>query len=226
MPHRTIVVSSTLAGYFVERYGKDPTHIPNGSKLPDPRPPDLIREMGLTRDDYVLYVGRLVPEKGCHTLLEAFAQVQTARTLVIAGRIDQRDRYFQQLKEIARDLERVVFVDFVQGVMLEELYSNAYVVVNSSEMEGLSLSLLEALSYGNCLLVSNIPENMEAVGDLAYTYINRDSTDLALQLQRLMDRPDQVETMRVRVLAQFATYTTWHAVAEETRKLYMSLVYE
>jgi glycosyltransferase involved in cell wall biosynthesis len=222
-PHATIVVSQTLARYYAEQRGKETVYIPNGCASPVRQPPNHIKEMGLRANGYILYVGRLSPEKGCHTLIRAFAQVQTEKHLVLAGRVTHDDDYQQQLLAEANGLTNVHFPGFVQGVVLQELFSHAYLVVHPSELEGLSISLLEALSYGNCLLVSDVPENLEAVGALGYSFRNGDAVDLAHQIQRLVDRPDKVQSTRARVRLQSSSRKNWAAVADATNKLLLEL---
>ncbi len=120
-------------------------------------------------------------------------------------------------------MNTVHFPGFVQGAALQELYSNAYLVVLPSEIEGLSISLLEALSYGNCLLVSDVPENLEAVGDAGYSFQSGDRDALVQQMQWLLDHPDQVEIARARTQARAADLMDWQQVAKATQKLYQSL---
>ncbi|MCP4536039.1 MAG: glycosyltransferase, partial [Chloroflexi bacterium] len=192
-PHITIVVSQALARHYAERHGKKTIRIPNGFEAPVRQPPHLIKEMGLNKDNYILFVGRLSPEKQCHTLIQAFAQTQSDKHLVLAGRATYDDGYYQRLLAEADGLNTIHFPGFVQGAALQELYSNAYLVVLPSEIEGLSISLLEALSYGNCLLVSDVPENLEAVGDVGYSFQSGDHDALVQQMQWLLDHPDQVE---------------------------------
>jgi glycosyltransferase involved in cell wall biosynthesis len=106
---------------------------------------------------------------------------------------------------------------------LQELYSNAYLVVLPSEIEGLSISLLEALSYGNCLLVSNVPENLEAIGDAGHSFQTGDSADLARRMQELIDQPEQVEGARARVRSRASSRMNWEAVAQATHELLLSI---
>jgi len=223
-PHRTIVVSQVLAEHFAERHGRETTLIPNGFSRPAPQPPRLIRQLGLERDSYVLFVGRLVPEKGCHTLVEAFARVTTDKQLVLAGRADHADGYNRRLAALAERTPGVRLVGFQQGQALAELYTNAYLVAHPSEMEGLSITLLEAISYGNCLLVSDIPENLEATQGASARFRAGSVDDLARQLQRLLDHPEEVEALRARVRAHLAAYHDWAAVAEATLAVYEELV--
>jgi len=122
-------------------------------------------QYGLSGNDYILFLGRLVPEKGLRYLIEAFKQVKTDKKLVIAGDASDTDSFVHEIKDMAKDDKRIIFTGFVQGRILQELYSNAYVYVLPSDLEGMPLSLLEAMSYGNCCLVSNIPECTDVVED-------------------------------------------------------------
>jgi len=217
------VVSQALLEHYARHYGRRTVYIPNGSTVPTPRPPQRIKDLGLDRHSYILFVGRLVPEKGCHTLLQAFGRVRTDKHLVIAGRATYDDGYRHHLDEAARGLQRVHFVGFVQGDLLHEFYANAYLVTHPAELEGLSISLLEAMSYGNCVLVSNTAENREAIGNQGYLFAVGDSVDLAKQLQYLLDHEDQVEAMRARVRAGLSAVMDWKAVSEATWTVYQQL---
>lgn len=224
VPHRTIVVSRSLEQHYRRRYPKEVLYIPNGFDPPDRKRPDRIKEWGLDKDGYLLFVGRLVPEKSCHVLLEAFARVLTEKRLVIAGRTSHERRYQMELMDRARGLQGVQFVGFAGKELLQELYSNAYLVVHPSQMEGLSIALLEALSYGNCLLVSDTPENQEALGGLGFTFRANDPADLARQMQRLLDWPEEVQGMRDRVRSHWSASKDWQGVTGETFRVYESLM--
>ena len=151
---------------------EEKTHfIPNGVNRPAIKNAEIITEKyGLTKDSYFLFLGRLVPEKGIRYLIEAFKDVKTDKKLVIAGGSSDTDSFMKELNELARDDERIIFTGFVQGRMLDELYSNAYIYTLPSDLEGMPLSLLEAMSYGNCCLVSDIPECAEVVEDKALVF--------------------------------------------------------
>lgn len=133
----------------------------------------ITEKYGLTKDSYILFLGRLVPEKGIRYLIEAFKDVQTDKKLIIAGGSSDTDEFANELKELAKGDERIIFTGFVQGQELEELYSNAYIYTLPSDLEGMPLSLLEAMSYGNCCIVSNISECTEVVEDKAMILRNR-----------------------------------------------------
>ena len=161
-----IVLSKGAQKYFMETYGRETHFIPNGVNRPEVREAKLITDhFGLEKDSYILFLGRLVPEKGIRYLVEAFKNVKTDKKLVIAGGSSDTDSFMEELKELAKGDDRILFTGFVQGAMLDELYSNAYVYTLPSDLEGMPLSLLEAMSYGNCCLVSDIPECAEVVED-------------------------------------------------------------
>lgn len=154
-----IVLSEGVHQYFLDTYGRETHFIPNGVNKPNIREAKIIKDkFGLAKDEYILYLGRLVPEKGIKYLIKAFKNVKTDKKLVIAGGSSDTDVFAQELKELAKDDPRIIFTGFVQGKILEELYSNAYVYTLPSDLEGMPLSLLEAMSFGNCCLVSNIEE--------------------------------------------------------------------
>lgn len=163
-----IVLSKNVQKYFLGTYGRETHFIPNGVNRPEVREAKLITDhFGLEKDSYILFLGRLVPEKGIRYLVEAFKNVKTDKKLVIAGGSSDTDSFMEELKELAKGDDRILFTGFVQGAMLDELYSNAYIYTLPSDLEGMPLSLLEAMSYGNCCLVSDIPECAEVVEDKA-----------------------------------------------------------
>ena len=166
-----IVLSKGAQKYFMETYGRETHFIPNGVNRPEVREAKLITDhFGLEKDSYILFLGRLVPEKGIRYLVEAFKNVKTDKKLVIAGGSSDTDSFMEELKELAKGDDRILFTGFVQGAMLDELYSNAYIYTLPSDLEGMPLSLLEAMSYGNCCLVSDIPECAEVVEDKALIF--------------------------------------------------------
>lgn len=174
-----IVLSKGVHDYFRNQYGRETRFIPNGVNRPEIRKAELITDkFGLTKDSYILFLGRLVPEKGIRYLVEAFKNVKTEKKLVIAGGSSDTDSFMKELKELAKDDKRIIFTGFVQGQMLEELYSNAYIYTLPSDLEGMPLSLLEAMSYGNCCLVSDIQECTEVVEDKALIFKKSNVQDL------------------------------------------------
>ncbi len=223
-PNRTIVVSKTLRQYFLEKHNVETVFIPNGANPGIFRPANKLKKYGLDRHRYLLYVGRLVPEKGCHYLLEAFSQLDTDTRLVMAGGSSFSDGYVDSLMRIRDGDERVNMIGYVYGDLLEELWSNAYLVVQPSVLEGLSISLIEAISHGKCVLASDIPENLEVVEDCAVTFRSRDVHDLREKLTQLLARPDVVEQVAQRCRRHAEQHYSWNKITEATEAVYLDLL--
>lgn len=216
-----IVLSKGVQDYFMDTYGRETVYIPNGVNRPVVREADQIQQkFGLKKDDYILYLARLVPEKGLHYLIEAFKQVKTDKKLVIAGGSSDTDPYVNQLKEMAKDDKRIVFTGFVRGELLDELYSNAYIYTLPSDLEGMPLSLLEAMSYGNCCLVSDIAECTEVVEDKAVVFRKSDVSDLREKLQELCDNAPMAEKYKSQSADFIFSKCSWDEAVEKTLKLY------
>lgn len=216
-----IVLSAGVQKYFEKTYGRKTRFIPNGVNRPEIQKSELITEKyGLTKDSYILFLGRLVPEKGLRYLIEAYKQTKTDKKLVIAGGSSDTDSFMKEIKELAKDDERILFTGFVQGKMLDELYSNAYIYTLPSDLEGMPLSLLEAMSYGNCCLTSDIPECTEVVEDKALIFKKSDVDDLRNCLQNACDHPEKVWKLKKRAADFICEKYNWDDVVEETMKLY------
>ena len=216
-----IVLSKGVQNYFKEAYGRETHFIPNGVNRPQIREANLITEkFGLKKDSYILFLGRLVPEKGIRYLVEAFKNVKTDKKLVIAGGSRDTDSFMEELKELSKGDDRILFTGFVQGAMLDELYSNAYIYTLPSDLEGMPLSLLEAMSYGNCCLVSDIPECAEVVEDKALIFKKSDVKDLQEKLQDACDHPEKVGAYKEQAADFICKKYNWDEVTKETLKLY------
>ena len=216
-----IVLSKGVQDYFKETYGRKTHFIPNGVNRPQIREANLITEkFGLKKDSYILFLGRLVPEKGIRYLVKAFKNVKTDKKLVIAGGSSDTDSFMAELKELAKGDDRILFTGFVQGAMLDELYSNAYIYTLPSDLEGMPLSLLEAMSYGNCCLVSDIPECAEVVEDKALIFKKADVQDLQEKLQDACDHPEKVDVHKEQAADFICKKYNWDEVTKETMRLY------
>ena len=159
--------------------------------------PQIIKDYyGLEKNSYVLYLGRIVPEKGIHYLISAWKNIFSDKKLVIAGGASDTDEYMRKLRDLAKDDDRIIFTGFTQGRELEELYSNAYVYVLPSDLEGMPLSLLEAMSYGNCCLTSDIEECASVIDDHGLTFHKSDVDDLKSKLDELINNPAMVENYK------------------------------
>lgn len=216
-----IVLSKGVQDYFERTYGRKTHFIPNGVNRPVIRQLQLITDkFALTKDSYILFLGRLVPEKGIRYLVEAFKEVKTDKKLVIAGGSSDTDDFTAELKNLAEGDDRIIFTGFVQGQLLDELYSNAYIYTLPSDLEGMPLSLLEAMSYGNCCLVSDILECTEVVEDTAIIFKKSDVSDLKKKLQEACEQPETVKRLKEQAADYICRKYNWDDVVKETVKLY------
>ncbi len=222
--HKTINVSKNLTIYYKEKYHLDTAYIPNGIERPDLLNPKIIKEKyGLDSGSYILFLARLVPEKGAHYLIDAFNNLYTVKKLVIAGGSSYSDEYVKKLKVRAAENENIIFTGFIKDEELAELYSNAYFYVLPSDVEGMPLSLLEAMSYGNCCLVSDIPENMEVIGSMGYSFIKSDVIDLTNKLSILIDDKNKVDKVRQFSSNYILNKYNWDKITAMTKQIYESL---
>jgi glycosyltransferase involved in cell wall biosynthesis len=221
-PDRTIVVSKTLRDYFNSHHHCDAAFIPNGTNLLPARPARKILQLGLTPGKYVLFVGRLVPEKGVHFLCEAFSKIDTDMKLALVGGTAASEDYVNVIKGYESD--RIRLLDYVYGEGLEELWSNAYLVVQPSTMEGLSIALLEALSYGRCVLLSDIPENLEVAEECSVPFRSRDVEDLRVKLEALLRDPALVRSFESKAREHIRQHYSWDRVAKNTEAVYLDLL--
>jgi glycosyltransferase involved in cell wall biosynthesis len=213
-------VSQAQCDYFKEHYSADCEYIPTAAEMKPFAPASLITQLGLRPQEYVLYAARLVPEKGLHYLIRAFRRVPTSQTLVIAGEAPATGGYEQEIRKLAGDDPRIRFVGRVEGRLLQELFSNTTLFVQPSELEGLSIGLIEAMSYGAACLASDIPENQEVVADAGILFRSKDVNDLEQQLRWSLASPavlrDRAAVGKARALNLFS----WDRVVDQLESLY------
>ena len=215
-----LVLSGKMQAYIRETYGTEAIRFANGIDAPEKLPPSEIAEKwGLEKDGYLLSLGRIEPEKGLHYLIEAFRACKTDKKLVIAGG-DSNHPYWNRLQEMAAGDGRIVFVGYVKGKTVQELYSNAYLFLLPSNLEGMANTLLEAMSYGSCCLVSDIPENTEVTGDRAVIFPKGDAAALRRELQSLLDDPARVEELRSRTADYVLENYNWDLIVEQMLRIY------
>ena len=161
-----------------------------------------------------------MPEKGLHYLIQAFRACKTGKKLVIAGGGEADSQYYSELKKMAEGDERILFTGYVKGRVIGELYSNAYVFLLPSNLEGMANALLEAMSYGNCCLVSDIPENVEVTGDSALTFKKGDIEDLKQKIQYLEDEQKEVAQYRGGAQQHVLDRYNWDLMVEQMLEIY------
>ena len=220
-----IVLSKGVQDYFREKYGRETVLIPNGINPAEIRPAcEITKRFGLVSREYILFLGRLVPEKGIHYLIEAYQKLQTDKKLVIVGGTSDTDDYVRQLYAMAGDSPSILFTGFQEGVVAEELFSNAYLYVLPSDLEGMPLSLLEAMNYGCCCVTSDIGECADVLDGCGFTFPRGNIDALRNTLQDLCDHPDKAEAGRSKARKIVSSKYTWQDITAQTDELYCSLL--
>lgn len=214
-----IVLSKGVQQYFKNTYNRETNFIPNGVNKPDVKEANIIKEKyNLEKDSYILFLARIVPEKGLHYLIDAFNQVDTDKKLVIAGGASHTNDYLEEIKKKVSGNERIIMTGFVQGKELEELFSNCYLYCLPSDVEGMPISLLEAMSYGKKCLVSNIEENTQVSGKYAETFKKGDINDLKNKLEYILNHEDRFSQAEISnyILEKY----NWNDIVKSTENLY------
>ncbi len=218
---KIIVLSKNVQEYFKTTYNRDTVYIPNGIEKPTLSPADLINEKyGLKKDEYILFLGRVVPEKGIHYLIEAYSRLDTDKKLVIAGGASHTAEYENEIRELGKDNKNIIYTGFIQGQELSELYSNAYIYCLPSDLEGMPISLLEAMSYGNCCLTSDIAECTEMCCDYAEVFEKGSVNSLAEKLDYLLNNDKLVKEYKSNAQDYILGKYNWDDITEQTLKLY------
>ena len=216
-----IVLSQNVQNYFRQTYNRETVYIPNGITEPSIKQAKGIdEEYGLVKNDYILFLGRLVPEKGIHYLIDAYSRLETDKKLVIAGGASHTDEYEAEIIRKSEGNPNIIFTGFIQGRKLQELYSNAYIYCLPSDLEGMPISLLEAMSYGNCCLTSDIPECTEVCLDKAVYFEKSNIDSLAEKLSYLLDNPVTVDEYKSNASQHILENFNWDRVAQQTLELY------
>jgi glycosyltransferase involved in cell wall biosynthesis len=221
LPNRTMVVSQTLREHYRTAYGVHATYVPNGSVIRQRVAPSQIPEWGLEPDNYILFLGRFSPEKNCHLLIEAYEKLETRAKLVLAGGSSYTNAYVDELRKHQR--EQIVFLDWVHGRDLDELLTNAALFVLPSDLEGLSLALLDAMGAAVCVLTSDIPENREVIEDTGFTFQPGNATDLERMLRLLLSDPQARAVAGRNAQARVQERYLWPRIAAQVAQSYAEL---
>jgi glycosyltransferase involved in cell wall biosynthesis len=217
--NRLISDSREVESYYQQAYGVNSAFIPYGMRETDEGGTAWLEKFGLTPRDYVLFVGRLVPENNVHHLIAAFEKVRTGKKLVIVGDDPWGKKYVDSLK--ATKDPRVVFTNGVYGQGYEQLQRNAYLFVLPDEVGGTHPSLVEAMGFGNCVLVNNTASNLEVIGDAGFSYVGmQGAEDLQDKLQSLLENPNVVQEYRCNATQRARACYRWDDVVRRHLALY------
>jgi glycosyltransferase involved in cell wall biosynthesis len=221
--HGLISDSKEVMGYYRQKYGATSFCVVYGMQEHRSQQQGVLDRFQLKQRDYVLFVGRLVPENNLHHLIRAFEETSTTRKLVIVGDDPWEKEYVRSLKS-TRD-PRILFTGGVYGDGYAQLQQNAYLFVLPDEVGGTHPALVEAMGYGNCALVNDTPSNLEVIADAGLHYSGADGhVDLQRKLQQLLDAPDLVAEYRVRARQRARTHYRWEDVVRKHAVVYRQLV--
>ena len=215
--------SQAVYRYYRENYNIDSSLVTYGIREPTDVGEECLRSFGLGNRDYILFVGRLVPENNIHHLISAFEALKTPKKLVIVGDDPWEKDYVRSLKS-TRD-PRVVFTGGVYGAGYEQLQRNAYVFVLPDEVGGTHPALVEAMGYGNCVLVNDTPSNLEVIDQAGFSYRGSEgAADLEAQLQMLLHDPELVGEYRRKAYQRAQVHYRWEKVVQSHEMLYQHVL--
>ncbi len=224
VPHASIAIAKYQKEDFEKEFGGSLYYIPNGVTIQEYQKPEVItKEWGLEGKDYILFVSRFVKHKGLHYLIRAYQMIHNpSKKLVIVGGSAHTDDYVAQVHELAGDNPNIIFTGMQSGQAMRELYSNAFLYVIPSEYEGLSIALLEVMSYGTPVLASDITPNLEALDGKGFTFKNKNVSDLKDALEYLLNNPDITEASGPALKERVRQEYDWARIAKETVGVYVS----
>jgi len=223
--NEVITISQNISDDIKQKFSRNATVIPNGVEIPTKADTDkILKRYDLQKNRYILAVGRFVPEKGFHDLIDAFIELQVENwKLVIVGGADHEDRYSMSLKEKASKNSNIVLTGFLTGQPLQELYSHAGLFVLPSYYEGLPIVLLEAMSYGLSCIASDIPANRKIELSEDRFFSAGDVDLLAKKIKEFINKPWDEEDKK-RQIEIIADRYNWESIAEETLRVYKKVI--
>lgn len=224
LSNRVIAVSKSLKKYAEHRYKRKINYIPNGTNISKVTDAERIKKWGLTNNNYIVSVSRLIQHKGIHYLIQAYNSIKTDKKLVIVGEGVYTNDYFQKLKKLANNNPNIIFTGKQTGDTLSELFFNAYLFAHPSESEGLSIALLEAMSYKKAILSSDILENQEAGGVDNFYFKNKDIKDLKNKLEYLLKHPEKLKLVGLINYQRIKKYYNWDNITKDTIEIYKKVV--
>lgn len=219
-PNHTIAVSKTIKRLCKMEYGKEVSYIPNGVKIWEVQGSNKIKKWDLEPDQYILSVARFIRHKGLHWLIKAYHKLQTDKKLVLVGESPYPSKYKDYLVNLAKGDDNIIFTGYQMGKYLDQLFTNAYMYVHPSEAEGLAITILEAMSYGKTVLISDIPENLEAMGDYGRYFKTGNVNDLYLKMKDLLNDSEYVKSTGQQAKKFVKKEYAWDKITKEIIKLY------
>ncbi len=220
--HYCIAVSHEMQVFCRSRYKREVVYIPNGAELKTVKGHEELEKFGLKPKEYFVNVGRIVPQKGLHFLIDAYKNIDTDKKVVIVGAPSFSGDYYTKMRELAKGDDRIRFLGFQEGETLEQLYSNAYAYVHPSEYEGLPLVILEAMSFGLMPIVSDIAPNVEAIHGIGLTFTTANMQDLRDKLEYAISHPTIVQDQAEEARAIIETHFNWDTITDHIEAVYIT----
>lgn len=223
-----IAISRSIKKHVYERYGVQSTFIPNGVKKAEIIPTNLISKLGLKNGNYILCVARMIPHKNIHLLVGAYQRLwdakKTRKKLVVVGGGTYTDLYVKYLTHYSKKSNNIIFTGQIpnSSKLLKELYSNAYLYVHPSESEGLSISLLEAGSFGVPILASDIIENQDVLADNGFYFKNKSLRDLENRLYYLLKHKGVLPPKTQSLKTVIDNVYNWKDLAKDITNVYLT----
>ncbi|MFH0928449.1 MAG: glycosyltransferase family 4 protein [bacterium] len=225
--HETITVSKTLRQYCLDAYDTETNYIPNGVNHAESGDPELLKTFGLKPNAYILFVARLVSHKRAHDLIASWKQLNETESelvknlkLAVVGDSAFTDDYVKSLHELAHGDETIVFTGYQSGYTLNSLFEHSSIYINPSVSEGLPIATLEAMSYAKPVIVADIAENLEVIGDAGLSFNKGDVNDLAEKIQWVLEHKTEATELGKQAKKLVAGNYSWDDIARKTIKLY------
>jgi glycosyltransferase involved in cell wall biosynthesis len=225
LPNAYLTDSRVIQTYYRDRFGGNPAYIPYGSDVETVPPGETLRRLGLAPRRYVLFVGRLVPENCAHDLVEAFRGLDTNLRCVIVGDAPYAEAYIASLKASAQGDPRVVLTGYIFDKGYYELGSNAYLFVETSRVGGTHPALVEAMAFGNAVVVNDTLQNLEVIGDAGFSYAGKHGgASLREVLRHLLDNRELVAEYRLKARRRASELYSWDTVTTQYENFFRKLL--
>ncbi|HLD20190.1 MAG TPA: DUF1972 domain-containing protein [Patescibacteria group bacterium] len=223
-PNTIVTDAQAIYDYYKQRYGKNSVMIPYGAEVKRKSNLKVLKKYGLTAGRYFLYVSRFEPENNALEVREAFEDVHTNMPLVMVGDAPYAQEYVKSVRDT--NDERIRFTGFVFGNDYKVLQQNAYAFIQATEVGGTHPALIEAMGYGNCVIVLNTPSNSEVAGNACMLFDQEegDMQDLVRKLELVADNPSIVKYYRTKAQERIREMYAWDAVIIQYSELFLSLL--
>jgi glycosyltransferase involved in cell wall biosynthesis len=214
--------SRTVQDYYRRKFNCPTEYIPYGAEIDNRIDSSFLNKFGLTPRQYLLFIGRLVPEKGVHNLIAAYNRLTLSMPLIIVGDAPEQPEYVASLKKSAN--QNIRFLGFVYGNDYQALNRFPYLYATASMLEGTSPALVAAMGAGNCVLVNGIPENLETIGEAGFASKESNLDDYTARLKYLVDNPSIVEQYRNLAFNHVNSTYNWEIISENYLKLFKQIL--